>query len=134
MRRHFNPVNRYPLVKLGDHVYPCQICGVPWPFSKTKKLPKYTGKDGLRVCPLDYDKVAYGLKPYKIRKENTPKETNSNDLIDDSLPYSRYGAIDWTNNSNGYMNSPEVNKLLASNWNEIELTWEELYLLWHGGF
>lgn len=85
-----HPYNTYPQVGLNDYVMTCQICGIPWPATAMKKLPKYTGNDGLLVCPNDYDKVHFGYVPYKIRAERPVRTASMNDLVSDVLPNATY--------------------------------------------
>lgn len=62
--------NRY---KLGDYTIECDICGMKMWASQAVKLPKETGKGGMIVCPNDRDSIDWGLIPYKILPEESPR-------------------------------------------------------------
>jgi len=42
----------------------CDICGQACYISDAVKLKAETGRGGLMVCPLDADKIDFGLIPY----------------------------------------------------------------------
>lgn len=64
--------------RMGDWVVFCDICGQRCYASEATKLPTYTGRGGLIVCPKDVDKIDFGLIPPKVGIEKNPPWTRIN--------------------------------------------------------
>lgn len=80
--------------RLGDWYIYCDICGRKCLASKATKLPTYTGRGGLIVCPQDVDSIDPGVVPYKIPVEkNIPWTRINHTNTDDAAPFIDYETM-----------------------------------------
>jgi len=77
-------------VKIGDYKVQCHICGMTCWYSDASFLDVSTGRGGLLVCPVDKDKIVYGLIPYKLSPEKPIPYAN----YDSSVPANLVDIID----------------------------------------
>jgi hypothetical protein len=115
--------------KVGDYIVYCQRCGNPCWASEATVLGKYTGAEGLIVCPDDVDKIDYGLVPYKIRPEVNPKRVSTNHYVDNPNGVPNRYTIDLTTTDPMTISNPAQGlgqaweELNAQNWEDWDLPW-----------
>lgn len=61
--------DKFQVVRHGDYVFDCNICGQRCWFSQHHILAPETGRGGCVVCPECNDPWDYGIIPYYVRAE-----------------------------------------------------------------
>lgn len=126
-------VNNYSKGRLGDYIIFCDICGQPCWHSESVKLKPDTGRGGCIVCPADADPVDYGLVPYKIRPEKSPKEVRVNNLNDSTNITQSFDPIQDYQIQNPLSGDPPTSSSSGNilNWDNITyVTWDNWNTPW----
>lgn len=118
--------------KVGDYELFCDICAMRFWASEAYILPSETGRGGLVVCPVDRDKIDYGLIPYTVGPDESPSLTRSNHYADnpENVPTPLH-LIDITIIDPMLIDDPSTYITVLETWENLgDQTWEKWALPW----
>lgn len=117
--------------RIGDFITYCDTCGCMCWASETIQLHTYSGEGNIRVCLDDYDKIDYGLVPYKIPAEKPVPFARDTVYVSNpqNIPqtYSPFNAA--LLDPMSY--SPQAAQNYFATWDQLNLqTWDQWNVLW----